>query len=138
MEKILGLNASGLTGARVYMNFLQSRIQPLRVTENPRYKYVGMKDHDRGTDVVLSDHGAFHYVKCYMKKIDEIPPPCDEYSVAEPPPFVRVDSVVCYFQLSGRTCSITALMVGLVTFCMIDRSGHRRSSAQPRLMPGMK
>lgn len=55
------------------MSFLQRRVQPLRVKENPGYQYKGVKDSDRSQEVVLSENGAFHYVKRYFKKIEEIP-----------------------------------------------------------------
>lgn len=93
VEKVLGLNAACLTGARVYMSFLQTRIQLLQVRQNSGYKYAGAKDPDWSMDVVLIDHWAFHYVKFYMKKVEEIPLVFEEFSAVKAPPLVGVDFV---------------------------------------------
>lgn len=74
LEKIGELRARGLTGARVYMRFLQWRIQPLRVRQNPGYQYLGEKYLDWNMPEILNDSKAFVYVKRYIREVTKIPP----------------------------------------------------------------
>lgn len=62
--------------------------------ENLGYKFKGEKDPDRGNDVVLRDHGVFHYLKPYLKKVEEIPPAFEEFSEAKPPLLVGVHCIL--------------------------------------------
>lgn len=62
--------------------------------ENIGYKYRGKKDPGRSKELMVSEHRAFHYVKRYMKKIEEIPPIIEEFSEANPLALVSVHFIM--------------------------------------------
>nr|CAB3503342.1 unnamed protein product [Digitaria exilis] len=82
LEKIGKLREAGLTGAGLYLRFLQWRIQPLRIRQNTGYQYVGRKDPDQSRPELLSNDEAMVFV---MK----MPPQIPKYSAANPPTEAR-------------------------------------------------
>lgn len=85
MDEISTLKGKGLTGARVFMSFLQRRVQPLQSRTIPEYKYQGKKDPSHLKAGSFSEDTAFAHVQKYLKNEKEIPLMVVEYDAKQPP-----------------------------------------------------
>jgi len=90
---VADLREAGLTGARVFMDFLQKKIQPLQVRPNPSYLYLGKEDPSRLVKEDLDEEEALRIVSKYIKGVNQVPPEVHRYDATNPPEQVNFDNL---------------------------------------------